>query len=183
MKKKTMSCSSYKTVPADSVLVTSNKLNCKIHGSDTPMVITLIITIGLYNNICGFDDLTTYTTSHSRASTHSYQNGVLNIHTYRKNAMKSYPATCSKIPHFPALKMQCKCLLHRESVLLNLNNKGAVDKTIRDIYKMIRSSSEVDAKMSSELFHFELVAKEMIGNHVMGMYKIASLLGMTSRST
>ncbi|KAK3773244.1 hypothetical protein RRG08_012369 [Elysia crispata] len=96
MKKKTMSCSSYKTVPADSVLVTSKKLNCKIHGSDTPMVITLII-IGLYNNICGFDDLTTYTTSHSRASTHSYQNGVLNIHTYRKNAMKSYPATCSKI--------------------------------------------------------------------------------------
>ena len=178
MKKKTMSCSSYKTVPADSVLVTSNKLNCNIHGSDTPMVITLII-IGLYNNICGFDDLTTYTTSHSRASTHSYQNGVLNIHTYRKNAMKSYPVTCSKIPHFPALKMQGKCLLHRESVLLNLNNKGAVDKTIRDIYKMIRSSSEVDAKMSSELFHFELVAKEMIDNHVIGMYKIASLLGMS----
>lgn len=175
-KKKTIACSSYKTVPPDNVLRTHITLNFNIHGHDTTMMIALLI-LDKTTSICGFDDTDPFTTSHNRTSSHSFQNGVMDINHYRHKVMELYPKTCSKVPYFPAVKMTNLGLLHRESVLFN--TKGDVRRAVNQICHIVRTSSEMDLEMATNIYKLESDVREMVDNHILGMVKIAWLLGLT----
>lgn len=174
-KKKTIACSSYKTVVPDNVVMTHNSLNFNIHGYDTTMM-TALLMLDKTTDICGFDDTDPYTTSHNRTSSHSFQNGVMDINNYRQKVMENYPKICSKVPYFPAVKMTDLGLLHRETVLFN--TKGDIEKAVNQIYRIVRSSAEIDLDLAHTLYRLESEVREMVDNHILGMVKVANLFGM-----
>ena len=169
-KRKTIACSSYKTIPADAVLPTTNSLNFNIHGYDVTMMIALL-TLDKSAAVCGFDELDPHVISHTRTSTHSLQNGLMDTNTYRPRVMANNPESCSKVPHFPAVKMTNLGLLHRETVLFNI--KGAPRAGVRRIRRIIDSSAEMDKTLQSKLFDLETNIREMVDNHILGIFKVA----------
>lgn len=174
IKKKTSACSSYKAVEADCCVPTSNSLNFNIQGYDLSLK-TAQVYLTKLNKVCSVDDMEPLTVSHARYSTHSFQNGLQNTNTFRHKVVGDNQGTCSKLDHFPVVRMVNAGLLHRETVLVNV--KPNIPDVAQTIHKIIRGAAEIDQKMSALIFELELDINELIDNHVLGLVKTAYLFG------
>ena len=125
---------------------------------------------------CYLDELEPLAVSHVHMSTHSLQNGVQNINDYRWRVMTEYPKTSSKVKHCPVLKITNIGLMHRESLLLDIKN-DAPDK-IKQAHTMINRVSEVDTDLTEAVYCLETKIKELVDNHILGMFKLAYLFGL-----
>lgn len=174
IKKKTMACSSYKMVEPDWCVPTSNSLNFNIHGYDLS-VMTALVTLYKMRALCSMDELEPISVSHTRSSTHSFQNGVLNTNTFRQTVLERNKNICSKVPHFPAVTMLNLGILHRETVLMNV--KDDVENSAVIISRIIREAAEIDKKLYTLIYELETEVKELVDNHILGMFKVAYLFG------
>lgn len=176
VKKKTVACSSYKTVEPDWCVPTSNSLNFNIHGYDLS-VMNALVALRKMRAICSADELAPIAVSHIRSSTHSFQNGVLNTNVYRRTILKKNIDTCFTVPDFPAVTMLNLGLLHRETVLMNVKGSNATEKSALAISKIIREAAEIDERLYTLLYELETETKELVDNHILGMFKVAYLFG------
>ena len=175
IKKKTVACSSYKVVEADWCVPTENSLNFNIQGYDLSVMCALV-TLHKLKRFCSIDDMVPLAISHTRYSTHSFQNGVQNINSYRHKVVRDNKATCSKVPHFPVVKMVNTGLLHRETVLINV--KPNIEKVADTIYVAIRNAAENDDRLSAMTYELETKINELVDNQILGIFKTAYLFGM-----
>lgn len=174
IKKKTAACSSYKAVEADWCVPTSNSLNFNIQGYDLS-IMTAQVSLNKFKKVCSVDDMEPLTVSHARYSTHSFQNGVQNTNTFRHRVVGDNGGTCSKVFHFPVVKMINVGLLHRETVLINV--KPDIPKVAQTVHKIIQGAAEIDKKMSALVFELELKINELMDNQVLGIVKTAYTFG------
>lgn len=174
VKKKTLACSSYKAVEADWCVPTCNSLNFNIQGYDLS-VMTAQVLLQKFSRVCSVDDMEPLVVSHARYSTHSFQNGVQDTNSYRLRVVENNPATCSKVPHFPVVKMVNAGLLHRESCLINV--KPGVEEVAETIHGVIADAAEIDREMATLVYGLETEANELLDNQVLGIVKTAYLFG------
>ena len=177
VKKKTVACSSYKTVEPDWCVPTSNSLNFNIHGYDLS-VMNALVALRKMKAVCSADELVPIAISHTRSSTHSFQNGVQNTNTFRQTILERNGDICSKVPHFPAVTMLNLGLLHRETVLMNIKDNDdddVTEKSAAAITKIIREAAEIDERLYTLLYELETEVKELVDNHILGMFKVAYL--------
>ena len=177
IKKKTMACSSYRAVEPDWCVPTSNSLNFNLHGYDLSTM-NALVALSKLRAICSADELVPIVITHTRSSSHSFQNGVLNPNTYRQKVLERYGDMCFKVPHFPAVSMLNLGLLHRETVLMNLqDDKSVTINSVSVIRKVIRAVAEIDERLYTLLYEFESAIQECSDNHVLGIFKVAYLFG------
>lgn len=174
IKKKTAACSSYKAVEADWCVPTCNSLNFNIQGYDLSLMTALVV-IHKFKQICSIDDMEPLVVSHSRYSTHSFQNGIVNTNSYRQRIIRDNDGTCSKVPHFPVVKMVKMGLLHRETVLVNV--KSDVQCVAENIHGIINRSAEIDPALTTLVYQLETEVNELVDNQVLGIFKTAYLFG------
>ena len=168
-KKKTMSGSSYKTIKPDYCLSTPNTINFNIQGYDLGLILAILL-FKSWKKICACDKSEPASTSHCRYSSNSLQNGLLDTNDYRYKMMIKYPTRCVKVPHFPVVDVCDVGLLHRESLLFNLNKTNPL-RDINGLYGMIKECSEKDSFLEDFIYSIEVGNKELMDNHVLGMIK------------
>jgi hypothetical protein len=174
IKKKTVACSSYKAVEADWCVPTCNSLNFNIQGYDLSIMAALVA-LHKFKRFCSIDDMEPLVVSHARYSTHSFQNGVQNINSFRHKVVRDNDSTCSKVPHFPVVKMVGMGLLHRETVLVNV--KPDIEDVAKTIYGVIRGASEIDPRLSELVYELETKVNELVDNQILGIFKTAYMFG------
>ena len=85
--------------------------------------------------------------------------------------MTEYPKTSSKVKHCPVLKITNIGLMHQESLLLDIKNDAPYK--IKQAHTMINRVSEVDTDLTEAVYCLETKIKELVDNHILGMFKLA----------
>lgn len=176
IKKKTMACSSYKSVAADECVPTINSFNFNIHGYDSALQ-TGLVTIKKRSRQCTFDKLHPVTVSHSRMSSNSFHHGVMDTYSCRWSLMKRFPKVYSKIKFFPVIKATDIGLIHRESVLIN--HKDHPERVADVLSRDIGAVAEVDVDIKRLMYRSEAAVGEILDNHVIGITKMLHFWGKT----